>query len=152
MQAGCWACAPPPPGPIPAILPVSEDFFLIEVCGLLSVSRTRARQSHPDSTSAMLPDRGHISAIKSSHPVEPTVKWPFLGYVACGTDTLQWQSCRRATDNSVRGWTCICRRVHADCVRKVTAVGTVSLVHRKPCVASTLSSGVPYPSSSPKSR
>ncbi len=92
----------------------------------------------------MLPDGGHTLAINSTHMVEPAAKWPFPGYVACGTGMRQRRLSLRATDNSVRGWTFIRRRVHADCVRKVTAVGAISLVHRTPCAASTLSTGVPH--------
>ena len=92
----------------------------------------------------MLPDRGQTSAIKSSHRVEPTANWPSLGYVASGTHTRQRQSPLRAANDSVHRWTFVCRRVHADCVRKVTAVGAISLVHRTPCAASTLSTGVPH--------
>ena len=132
-----------PPDLSQPFTPVSEDFFLIEVCGFLFSSRTRVPWAHPDGAGAMLSDRGQTSAIESSHLVEPTAKRPILGYFACGTDTRQRQSPLSATNNSVHRWTSVGRRVHAEWVRMVAVVHVVTLVHRAPRAASTLSTGVP---------
>jgi len=141
-----------PPDLSQPFTPVSEDFFLIEVCGSLFFSRTRVRWSHPDGAGAMLSDRGQTSAIESSHLVEPTAKRPILGYFACGTHTRQRQSPLSAATDTVHGWTFVRRCVHADCVGKVAVIGAINLVHRAPCASSTLSTGVPHQSSSPTSR
>ena len=141
-----------PPDLSRPFLPVSENFFLIEVCGILFFSRTRVPFSHPDGAGAILSDRGQTSAIESSHLVEPTAKRPILGYFACGIHTRQRQSPISAADNSVHAWTSVCRRVHAEWVREVAVVRVITLVHRTPCAASTLSTGVTHNSPSLESR
>ena len=114
-----------PPDRSQPFTPVSEDFFLIEVCGFLFSSRTRVPCAHPDGAGAMLSDRGQTLAIDSSHLVEPTAKRPILGYFACGTHTRQRQSPLSAATNSVHGWESVRRRMHAEWVRKVAVVRVV---------------------------
>ena len=132
-----------PPGRSQPFLPVSEDFFLIEVCGFLFSSRTRVPCTHPDGAGAILSDRVQTSAIESSHLVEPMDKRPILGYFTCGTHTRQRQSPLSAANNSVHVWTSFCRRMHAERVGKVAVVRVVTLVHHTPRAASILSTGVP---------